>query len=89
MGIQGAAIATLASYLVCYILRIFDTRRLIYFRVCHADFLLNMIMLLIMSYAIIEQPELKMFYLVCGLIFATSYNFRPIMMTVRKLLKRH
>lgn len=89
MGIQGAAIATLASYLVCYILRIFDTRRLIYFKVCHADFLLNMFVLLIMSYAVIASPKLKIFYLICGLIFTTSYNFQPIMMTVRKLLKRH
>lgn len=89
MGIQGAAIATLISYLVCYILRIFDTRRIIYFKVCHADFVLNMFVLMVMSYAIIAQPKLKMFYLVCGLIFATSYNFQPIMMTVKKLLKRH
>jgi len=88
MGIQGAAIATLASYLVCYILRIFDTRRLIYFKVCHLDFLLNMLMLLIMSYAVIESPKLKIFYLVCGLIFTISYNFKPIMLTVRKLLRR-
>lgn len=88
MGIHGAAIATLASYLVCYILRIFDTRRLIYFKVNHMDFLLNMLMLLIMSYAIIASPKLKMFYLVCGLIFTTSYNFRPILLTVKKLLKR-
>jgi len=89
MGIQGAAIATLASYLVCYILRIFDTRRLIYFKVCHADFLLNMLVLLIMSYAVIASPKLKIFYLVCGLIFTTSYNFQPIIMTIKKLLKRH
>ena len=89
MGIQGAAIATLISYLVCYILRIIDTRRIIYFKVNHIDFILNMFVLLVMSYAIIAQPKLKIFYLLCGLIFATAYNFQPIIMTVKKLLKRH
>lgn len=89
MGIQGAAIATLASYLICYIIRIFDTRRLIYFKVRHFDFIINMLVLIGMSYAVIESPRFKIFYLVCGVIFVTSYNFEPIMMTVKKLLKRH
>ena len=89
MGIQGAAIATLISYLVCYILRIIDTRRIIYFKVNHIDFILNMFVLLVMSYAITAQPKLKIFYLLCGVIFATAYNFQPIIMTVKKLLKRH
>lgn len=87
-GIQGAAIATALSYLICYILRIYDTRRLIYFKVNHFNFILNMIALSGMSYVIVAEPKFKILYLACGLIFVTAYNYQPIMMTVKKLIRR-
>ena len=55
-GIHGAVIATFASYFVCYLVRIVDTRRLIYFKVSHWRFFLNTAVLFGMSVLAILQP---------------------------------
>ena len=55
-GIHGAVIATFASYFVCYLVRIVDTRRLIYFKVSHWRFYLNTAVLFGMSILAILQP---------------------------------
>ncbi|MBR3630047.1 MAG: polysaccharide biosynthesis C-terminal domain-containing protein, partial [Oscillospiraceae bacterium] len=55
-GVQGAVIATFASYFVCYLVRIADTRRLIYFKVSHGRFLLNTAVLFGMSWFATTTP---------------------------------
>ena len=55
-GIHGAVIATFASYFVCYLVRIVDTRKLIYFKVSHGRFFLNLAVLFAMSILAIKEP---------------------------------
>ncbi len=87
-GVQGAVIATFISYFLCYIVRIIDTRKLIYFYVNHIHFACNMIVLFVMSIGAITEPFFVVPMQACFLIFMVWFNFADIMQTVKKLLKR-
>ena len=79
-GIHGAVIATFASYFVCYLVRIVDTRKLIYFEVSHWRFFLNTAVLFGMSILAIKQPS---WYLGGQLVlaaFMVIFNFDAIRM---------
>ena len=81
-GIHGAVIATFASYFVCYLVRIVDTRRLIYFKVSHWRFYLNTGILLGMSVLAIMQP---VWYHAAQLVlagFVVVFNFEAIRMVM-------
>lgn len=87
-GIQGASIATFASYALCYILRLFDSRRYIPFRVDCTKTIVNTLVLIGMSFAVITQPMFYPAYLVCGFLFTMVYNYNALLSTAKKLLKR-
>lgn len=87
-GIQGAAIATLLSYLVCYVIRIFDTRRYIPFKVNHFAFIFNTSALVALSVVLIKQPPYYIAFLVLGFLIIFVGNIQPIFETAKKLLKR-
>lgn len=87
-GIQGASIATLASYLICYCIRIFDARRYVPFRVEYRKFILNTVIILALCGVIIKQPMYYPVYLVCGFLFVVVCNYQAIFIMAKKLLKR-
>lgn len=87
-GIHGAVAASFISYIVCYIIRVFDARRYIYFRVDHAKTILNMGVLLGMALIAIFKPPYYIAIQIGITAFITSANFPELMATVRKLLKR-
>ncbi|MDD6279241.1 MAG: lipopolysaccharide biosynthesis protein [Ruminococcus sp.] len=87
-GIQGASVATLVSYAVCYALRIFDARRYVPFRVNHRLFFLNTAVLLALCIVVIKQPMFYPAYLVCGFVFMAACNSEAILIMIKKLLKR-
>ena len=81
-GIHGAVIATFASYFVCYLVRIVDTRKLIYFKVSHWRFFLNTAVLFGMSVLAILQP---VWYFAGQLVligFMVVFNFDAIRMVM-------
>ncbi len=81
-GIHGAVIATFASYFLCYLVRIVDTRKLIYFKVSHWRFFLNTGVLFGMSLLAIYQP---VWYLGGELVlagFMIVFNFDAIRMVM-------
>lgn len=96
-GVHGAIAATLASYLVCYLVRVVDTRRFIPFEVRHWRFVLNLIILFGMS-AVIHRtdPALQNPFPTAavvllegaGFLLLAAVNFTPLMMTVKKVLRR-
>lgn len=88
MGIQGASLATLASYFICYCIRIMDSRRYVPFRVDHGKFLINSLVLCGLCYAVVEKPMFYPTYLVCGFLFMVVCNYQAIMAMVKKLIKR-
>ncbi len=88
MGIQGASIATLASYLICYFIRIFDARRFVPFRVDFGSFTVNMAVLFGLCYSVVKKPMYYPVYLVCGFLFIVVINYNAILTMVKKLLRR-
>lgn len=87
-GIQGASIATFASYYLCFIVRLIDARRYIPFRVDYTRSVLNTLILFGLSYAVVVKPAFYPVYLVCGFLFIIIYNYNALFATVKKLLRR-
>ena len=87
-GVQGAVIATFMSYFVCYLVRIVDTRKLIYFKVDHIHFTSNLIVLFVMSIGAITEPFFLLPMQIGFLIFMVLFNLSAILQTVMKILKR-
>lgn len=88
IGIQGASIATFASYFVCFCVRVVDARRFVPFRVNHGRTIINTAILLALSYAVINQPMYYPVYLVCGFLYVMVCNYRGLTIMVKKLLRR-
>ncbi len=88
LGIQGASIATLISYLLCYVIRIYDARRYIPFRVNHSLIIFNTIILLVLCIVIITKPAVYALWLILGFMIIAVCNYRAIMTMIRKLIKR-
>ncbi|MBD5142758.1 MAG: polysaccharide biosynthesis C-terminal domain-containing protein [Oscillospiraceae bacterium] len=87
-GVQGAVIATFMSYFVCYVVRIIDTRKIIYFKVYHGRFACNLLVLFFMCIMAIKEPKCLIPVQVFCLIFMVVFNSSAILQTVKKLLKR-
>ncbi len=88
IGIHGAAIATLMSYYLCFWARIIDARYYIPFKFEASRSLINTGLVVAMSIIVIKAPP--MWWLWNVLIFAivTVYNFKPMLATVKKVLKK-
>lgn len=87
-GVQGAVAASFISYVVCYIIRVIDARRYIYFKIDHTKTIMNVSILLGMSLLAINQPKFYVVMQVGITVFITAVNFPELMATVRKVLKR-
>lgn len=81
-GIHGAVIATFASYFVCYLVRIVDTRKLIWFKVAHGRFFLNVAVLFAMSVLAIRQPAWMLPVQILLLAFMVMFNFSAVRMVL-------
>lgn len=88
IGIHGAAIATLMSYYLCFWARIIDARYYIPFKFEASRSFINTGLVIAMSIIVIAAPP--MWWLWNILIFAgvTVYNFKPMLATVKKVLKK-
>ena len=87
-GIHGAIATTFVSYIVCYIIRIIDARRYIYFRVNHMFTFVNISALLALAVIKIKEPAHYPVYI--GLLFAfiMLINFRAVIIMANKILRR-
>jgi O-antigen/teichoic acid export membrane protein len=89
LGIQGASIATLASYGICYVIRIFDARRYVRFKVDYIRFCLNAALLTGLCAVVIKQPPYYPSYIAAGLLISLILNYKAIFVMAKKLLKRN
>lgn len=87
-GIQGAAIATLLSYLICFWARIIDARYYVPFRFDGLKNLANMALLLIMCAVIIAEVKLWLLWIIILAAGVFALNYKALLITVNKLLKR-
>lgn len=87
-GVFGAIVATVCSYLICYVIRIVDARRYVPFAVNHRLFTVNMLVLLWMGVAVICGVSYYPLYLAAGVLFLCGINYPALLSTIRKVLKR-
>ncbi|MCI7351312.1 MAG: polysaccharide biosynthesis C-terminal domain-containing protein [Ruminococcus sp.] len=87
-GIYGAAAATLASYFVCFVIRMFDARRYICFKFSVARFVINTVILSAMMVIASAEPKLCYLWLSLLFILITLLNFKAILRTVKKILEK-
>lgn len=82
-GVQGAVIATFASYFICYLVRIVDTRKLIWFKVQHGRFFTNVIILFLMSLLAIQEPAWGVPVQAVLLLFMCLFNVQAFLLVLK------
>jgi O-antigen/teichoic acid export membrane protein len=87
-GIQGAAIATFLSYYICFWARIIDARYYVPFRFNGIKSLLNTTALLLMCCFAVFQPKLHYLWLTVLFAAIVISNYKALLITVKKLLRR-
>lgn len=87
-GIQGAALATFLSYLLCFWIRMIDARYYVPFAFSVSRNALNTAMLLGMCAVGVFRPALDMLWLTVLAAGICVLNYSALMTTVKKLLKR-
>ncbi len=90
IGISGAAIATLASYIVVFIYRIIDTKKYLYMKVYWAKIVVNLILLAGMACSIMFLEYGTMQNVINAVIFLiiAAINFQSCVQAIRLILNR-
>lgn len=90
IGIAGAAIATLASYIIVFVYRIIDTKKLLYMKVYWAKIGVNMTLLTLMALSIMFLPFDALQNVINAVIFIiiAALNFKSCTQAVRLVLNK-
>lgn len=87
-GIHGAIATTFISYVVCYLIRIVDARRYIYFRVNHMFTFVNIAALLAIAILRVMRPAHGTIYVILLFVFITAINFNAVIATFKKIIAK-
>ena len=87
-GIQGASIATFLSYYICFWARIIDARYYIPFGFNWKKSAVNTAIVFAMCLLTVFQPPLYIVYVALATLVITALNFKALLSTVLKLIKR-
>ncbi|MGN1480761.1 lipopolysaccharide biosynthesis protein [Porcipelethomonas sp.] len=85
-GVYGAAIATALSYFICYLIRIIDTRRFVYFKLNVLQTVLNTVLLTVMCIISIKETEYYIIELTFLFIILVLVNFSKTIKLISKLM---
>ena len=90
MGIMGAALATLASYIVVFIYRIIDTKKYLYMKVYWLKITVNLGLLIIMAWSVmvLEFGVLQNVINVVVFLIIAALNFQSCIQAVRLVLNK-
>lgn len=90
IGIAGAAIATLASYVIVFVYRIIDTKKFLYMRVFWAKIIVNLILLTGMSCSVMFLPYGILQNIINAVIFLiiAALNFSSCVQAVKLILNK-
>lgn len=90
MGISGAAIATLASYVIVFVYRIIDTKKLLYMKVYWAKIGVNMTLLVMMALSIMFLPYGAWQNVINAVIFViiAALNFKSCIQAVKLVVNK-
>lgn len=88
IGINGASLATLASYLIVFVLRIIDINRFLKIEVNYFKITLNTVLLGIMALSIIMLDKWMVIPLVLGYILILIINFKVLIKSVKVVMPK-
>lgn len=90
MGIEGAAVATLASYMIVFFYRIVDTKKYLYMTVYWLKIIVNLLMLLSMAFSIMFLPYGALQNILNAVFFVViaALNFKCCVQSVEAVLNR-
>lgn len=90
IGIMGAAVATLTSYIVVFIYRIIDTKKYLYMKVYWLKIIINLALLTIMAWSImvLEFGVLQNVINVVIFLIIAALNFQSCIQAVRLVLNK-
>ena len=87
-GVYGAIVATFISYFLCFVVRLFDTRRFIPFRVYYLRFAINLSVLFGMCLVAVNEFSWRIPFQIAALIVLVAVNCNALLTTARKLLRK-
>ena len=88
LKVYGAAIATAAAYFACFIVRLFDSRSYVPFKVSYFKLFVNMVVVCYMALVAVTEPEMTYVQLVSLFLITVVFNFDSIISTLKKVLSR-
>ncbi|MCH5205790.1 MAG: polysaccharide biosynthesis C-terminal domain-containing protein [Oscillospiraceae bacterium] len=89
-GIMGAAIATVSSYVIVFVYRIFDTKKYLYMKVYWAKIFVNLALLAVMAWSIIflEYGTLQNVINAVVFLVIAALNFQSCVQAVKLVLHK-
>ncbi len=87
-GVHGAIATTFVSYIVCYIIRIIDARRYIYFKVNHVYTIINIAAVLALALVKVNDPPYSIIYIIVLSAILLAINVKPLLITTKNILSR-
>lgn len=90
IGLHGAALAAFISFLIIFIIRAVDTKKIIMMDMKLPKMIINSVLLLMMSFVIFLVTDTVMYYTLLGILFAVVViiNFRSGLKAIKIILKK-
>ena len=90
MGLHGAALAAFVSFLIIFIIRAVDTKKIVRMDMKLPKMIINSLLLLGMSFVIFLTEDIKLYYILLSLFFLaiTIINFRSGIKAIKIILKK-
>ena len=88
-GVQGAALATFLSYLLCYCIRMIDARYYVPFNFSVIKTSANTLLILLMCIPVIFSFQYTLILEILLTAAAFALNYKALLFTVNKLLKKN
>lgn len=90
IGVAGAALATLVSYIIVFVYRIIDTKKLLYMKIYWAKIGVNMTLLTIMALSVMFLPYGTLQNVINAVVFLiiAALNYKSCVQAVRLVLNK-
>ena len=87
-GIQGAALATFASYFMCFVIRLIDARRFVPFKCKPAINIIGTALMLAMCLLVVQRPKGYILAELGITLVMTAIFIRPLMPLIQRVAQR-